>query len=122
MIRWSNNADELVHTVAARLLMFAKLSGHNDPATRPRVVAVVQSLSQLNPQPDSLLTFALGDIIDRNPVLVDVEAIASTTFVLPCVQNPHDQFPVDIDEANYFLVMPPRVDWKNIGWDFYNVG
>jgi hypothetical protein len=121
MIRWSNNADELVHTVAARLLMFAKLSGHNDPATRPRVVAVVQSLSQLNPQPDSLLTFALGYIIDRNPVLVDVEAIASTAFVLPCVQNPHDQFPVDIDEANYFLVMPPRVDWKNIGWDFSNI-
>jgi hypothetical protein len=124
MIRWSHDPDESndgddesVHTVAARLLLFAKLSGNEDPTTPPKVVAVVHSLSKLNPQPDSLLTFALGDRIDREPVVVDVNAIASTAFVLPSIQNAHDQFPVDIDEATYFLVMPPRVDWKNIGWD-----
>jgi hypothetical protein len=117
MIRWSNNADESEHTVAARLLMFATLSGHDEPATPPRVVAVVQSLLQLKPPPDSLLTFAQGDKIDRDPVVVDVEAIASTAFVLPCVESPHDDFPTDIDKVTYFLEMPPRGDWKNIGWD-----
>jgi hypothetical protein len=122
MIRWSDDPDESndgvnesVHTVAARLLLFAKLFGHEDPTTPPMVVAVVPSLSKLVPKPDSLLTFARGDIIDREPVVVDVQAIASTAFVLPCIQNPQDQFPVDIDEATYFLVMPPRADWKNVG-------
>jgi hypothetical protein len=123
MIRWSddddesNDSDKSVMTVAARLLMFAKLFGHHDANTPARVVAVVQSLSEFDPQPDPLLTFALGDIIDREPIVVDVQAIASTAFVLPCVKNPEDPFPVDIDEATYFLVMPPRADWNNIGWD-----
>ena len=113
MIRWSddddesNDSDKSVMTVAARLLMFAKLFGHHDANTPARVVAVVQSL----------LEFALGNIIDREPIVVDVQAIASTAFVLPCVKNPEDPFPVDIDEATYFLVMPPRADWNNIGWD-----
>ena len=67
---------------------------------------------------DPLLTFlALGDVIDRDPAVVDVEAIASTVFVLPCVKNPDDPFPVDIDKATYFLVMARRADWKNSGWD-----
>jgi hypothetical protein len=126
MIRWSEVGDddsaeggvnESVHTVAARLLMFAKLSGHGIPTTPPKVVAVVQSLSKYNPQPDSLLTFALGDIINREPIVVDVDAIASTAFVLPCIKHPTEQFPTDLNNANYFLVMPPRVDWKNIGWE-----
>jgi hypothetical protein len=79
-------------------------------------VAVVQSLSQFNPQPDSLLTFALGDNIDHNPIVVDVTTIASTAFVLPCIKNPTNHFLVDIKKATYCLVMPPRVEWKNIGW------
>jgi hypothetical protein len=75
------------------------------------------ALSQGVPQSDALLKFALGDKVDRNPIVVDVDAIASTAFVLPCVESPTDQFPVDIEKATYFLVMPPRGDWKNIGWD-----
>jgi hypothetical protein len=119
MIKWSDDANEdSVYTAAARLLMFAKLSQHNaDTTTPPRVVAVIQSLSQVSPQSDSVLKFALGDKVDRNPIVVDVDAIASTAFVLPCVESPTDQFPVDIEKATYFLVMPPRGDWKNIGWD-----
>jgi hypothetical protein len=98
--------------------MFAKLSKHHaNSTTPPRVVAVIQSLSQGAPQSDSLLKFALGDHVDRNPIVVDVDAIASTAFVLPCVETPTDQFPVDIEKATYFLVMPPRGEWKNIGWD-----
>ena len=126
MIRWTEDIDdesteggvnESVYTVAARLLLFAKLSGHGNPTTPPKVVAVVQSLSKYNPQPDSLLSFALGDIINRDPIVVDVDAIASTAFVLPCIKNPTEQFPTAMEDANYFLVMPPRVDWKNIGWE-----
>jgi hypothetical protein len=37
--------------------------------------------------------------------------------VLPCVEDMTDDFPLDIDKATYFVVIPPRVDWKHIGWD-----
>jgi hypothetical protein len=118
MIKWSDNVDvDSVYTVAARLLLFAKLSQHVDKSsTPPRVVAVIQSLSQGVPQPDPLLKFALGDTIDRNPIVVDIDTIASTAFVLPCVDNTTDEFLMDIEKATYFLVMPPRGDWKHIGW------
>ena len=81
------------------------------------MVAVIQSLSDFSPQPDPLLTFALGDTIQHDPVVVDATTIASTAFVLPCVASPSDDFPVDIDKATYFLVMPPRAQWKDIGWE-----
>ena len=95
------------YTVAARLLLFAKLSDNVDTQIRSKVVAVIQSLSNNFPEPDSLLTFALGDTIDRAPKVVDATTISSTAFVLPCVSSPSDDFPVDIDKATYFLVMPP---------------
>jgi hypothetical protein len=71
----------------------------------------------LNPLLDPLLKFALGDTINRDPKVVDVTTIYSTAFVLPCVSSPTDDFPVDIDKVTYFLVMPPRDQWKDIGWD-----
>jgi hypothetical protein len=127
MIRWVNDdipdtaseddVDASSFNVAARLLLFAKLSDNVDKEIRSKVVAVIQSLSNNNPLPDPLLKFALGDTIDRDPKVVDVTTIYSTAFVLPCVSSPTDDFPVDIDKATYFLVMPPRDQWKDIGWD-----
>ena len=127
MIRWSKepisktssqegSVDD-AYTVAARLLLFAKLSHNEDTDIPPKVVAIIQSLSDFSPQPDPLLTFALGDTIQCDPVVVDATTIASTAFVLPCVASPSDEFPVDIDKATYFLVMPPRAQWKDIGWE-----
>jgi hypothetical protein len=105
------------YTVAARLLLFAKFSNNVDTVIRSKVVAVIQSLSNNSPNPNPLLTFALGDTIDRAPKVVDATTIYSTAFVLPCVSSPSDDFPVDIDKATYFLVMPPQEQWKDIGWD-----
>jgi Ca2+/H+ antiporter len=78
-----------------------------DTEIRSKVVAVIQSLSNNSPDHDSLLTFALGDTIDRAPKVINATTISSTAFVLPCVSLPSDDFPVDIDKATYFLVMPP---------------
>jgi hypothetical protein len=50
----------------------------------------------------------LGEIIDQQPIVVDIDTIALTAFVLPCVENMTDNFPLDIDKATYFLVIPPR--------------
>jgi len=104
--------------VAARLLLFAKLSQHSvDSTTPPKVVAVIHSLSEIKPEKDHLLKFAMGDTLDRTPLVVDADTIASTAFVLPCVEDMTDDFPLDIDSATYFVVIPPRVDWNHIGWD-----
>jgi hypothetical protein len=122
MIKWSDKGNvDSVYTVAARLLLFAKLSQHADDSnTLPREVAVIQSLSQGVPLPDYLLKFALGNKIDRTPIVVDINTIALTAFVLPCVENTADECPMDMEKATYFLVMPPRGNLKHIGWDAFD--
>jgi hypothetical protein len=119
MIKWKpHDGGDSEYTVAARLLLFAKLSQHSDDSTTPaRVVAVIHSLSDDNPEQDSLLKFAIGDTLDPKPLVVDANTIACTAFVLPCVEDMTDEFPLDIDKAIYFVVIPPQVDWKHIGWD-----
>jgi hypothetical protein len=118
MIKWQpHDVGDSDYTVAARLLLFAKLSQHSvDSTTPPRVVAVIHSLSESKPQKDHLLKFAIGDTLDRTPLVVDADTIASTAFVLPCLEDMTDDFPLDIDNATYFVVFPPRSDWKHIGW------
>jgi hypothetical protein len=73
-----------------------------------KVIAVVHSLSQMDPDPDSLLTFAFGDIHTETLDVVDAKDIAETAFVLPCcVEYPDDEFPLQLKDSKYFLVMPP---------------
>jgi hypothetical protein len=107
MIKWKpHDGGDSEYTVAARLLLFAKLLQHSDDNTTPaRVVAVIQSLSESYPEKDDLLKFAIGDTLDRNPLVVDADTIASTAFVLPCLEDMTNNFPLDIDKATYFVVM-----------------
>ena len=110
---------EHIHQVATQLLMFAKLSVNVvNGFIQPKIVVVIQSLHDYEPDPDSLLTFAAGDKILPDIEVVDADTIYSTAFVLPCNKHPNDPFPLDINDATYlFIVMPPRMDWKNIGWE-----
>ena len=121
MVEWveeDESGSEHIRHVAARLLMFAKLSLNLvDGFAPPKVVAVIQSLRDYEPDPDSLLTFAAGDEILPDIEVVDADTIYSTAFVLPCNKHPNDPFPLDINDATYFIVMPPRTEWKNIGWE-----
>jgi hypothetical protein len=119
MIKWkAHDGGNSDYTVAARLLLFAKLSQHSVENTTPsRVVAVIQSLIESDSQKDPLLKFAIGDTLDRKPIVVDADTIASTAFVLPCTEEINDEFPLQIDKATYFVVIPPRVEWNHIGWD-----
>jgi hypothetical protein len=109
MIKWQpHDGEESDYMVAARLLLFAKLLQHSvDSTTPPRVVAVIYSLSKLKPEKDPLLKFAIGDTLDCMPLVVDADAFASTAFVLPCLEDMMDDFPLDIDNATYFVVIPP---------------
>jgi hypothetical protein len=104
--------------VAGRLLFFPKLSQHSVDSTTPlKVIAVIHSLSKSKPEQDHLLKFAIGNTLDRTPLVVDADTIGSTAFVLPCLKDMTNNFPLDIDIATYFVVIPPWVDWKHIGWD-----
>jgi hypothetical protein len=117
MINWRFDGDEVMYKVAARILLFAKLSVPQNGLMPPnKVIAVVHSLSQMDPDPDSLLTFAFCDILSETLDAVDAEDIAETAFVLPCVEHPYDEFPLQLKDSKYFLVMSPRSNWKNIGW------
>lgn len=43
--------------------------------------------------------------------------IASVAYVLPTVARRGDPFPISAEEANYFVVVPPRSTWAQIGLD-----
>jgi hypothetical protein len=109
MIKWQpQDGEESDYMVAAHLLLFAKLLQHSENSTTlPRVIAVIYWLSKLQPEKDPLLKFVIGDTLDRTPLVVDVDTIASTAFVLPCLEDMTDDFPLDIDNATYFVVIPP---------------
>jgi hypothetical protein len=118
MVKWlvddEEGNDNYVH-VAAQLLLFARLSENEDESKMPLIVAVIHSLQHYVPQHDSLLFFAKGDTLDDNGiVIIEATAIAETAFVLPCVENQGDQFPLTHDAATYFLVFPPRHKWIDI--------
>jgi hypothetical protein len=36
-------------------------------------------------------------------------------YVLPTVENPFDEFPSSVEEANYFVVVPPYSTWIHMG-------
>ena len=120
MVKWSygddDDTEEYAH-VAARLLLFGRLSKNEDESIPPKIVAVIHSLSEYHPPNDPILFFAKGDVLEEAGIdVVEVVSIQETAFVLPCVQDPGDDFPTTLQMANYFLVFPPRSEWTNI-WE-----
>jgi hypothetical protein len=117
MVKWLYNdqgTDDYIH-VAARLLLFARLSDNKDEFKPPKIVAVIHSLSKYRPPQDPLLFFAKGDTLDEGGLdVVEAVSIEETAFVLPCVEEPGDEFPTSHQTANYFLVFPPRSQWTSI--------
>ena len=117
MVKWlhsHDNGEEEVY-VAARILLFGHLSDNENDSIPPKIVAVIHSLIDFHTPQDSLLFFAKGDSLDEGgPDIVDATAIEETAFVLPCVKDQGDDFPTSHDTANYFIVFPPRSEWKNI--------
>jgi hypothetical protein len=116
MINWHFDGDEVTYKGAARILLFVKLSAPQNGLMPPnKVIAVVHPLYQMDPDPDSLLTFAFGDVLSETLDVMDAQDIAETAFILPCVEHPDDEFPLQLKDSKYFLIMPPRSNWKNIG-------
>lgn len=124
MVKWlvtddneeeGDDDDQQYVQVAARLLLFARLSENEDDSKPSLIVAVIHSLQHYEPAPDSLLYFAKGDTLDDNGlVVIEATSIAETAFVLPCVKNQGEEFPLSYEAATYFLVFPPRHKWIDI--------
>ena len=117
MVKWLIPDDQIEEyvLVAARLLLFARLSSNEDDSIPPTIVAVIHSLAQYYPPNDLLLFFAKGDTLDKNGIdVIKATAIEETAFVLPCVEQQGDVFPTSQETASYFLVFPPRSEWKDI--------
>jgi hypothetical protein len=117
MVKWlyqDGDNEEYVY-VAARLLLFARLSNNEDEFKPPKVVAVIHSLTEYHPPHDPLLFFAKGDTLDDGGIdVVEAATIEGTAFVLPCVKQQGDVFPTSHETAEYFLVFPPRSQWADI--------
>jgi hypothetical protein len=60
-------------------------------------VAVAWFLFESEPQPDLLLKFAKGNNTNWDPVVVNVDTISLTAFVLPCIKEPTDEFSVNLE-------------------------
>jgi hypothetical protein len=39
--------------------------------------------------------------------------VLEVACLLPTVENPSDEFPSSMEEANYFVVVPPRLTWMH---------
>jgi hypothetical protein len=97
------------------LLQITHPSNNEDEFKPTKVVAVIHSLSEYHPPHDPLLFFSKGDTLEKGGIdVVEVAPIEETAFVLPCVQEPGDYFPMKHNMAKYFLVFPPRSEWTNI--------
>jgi hypothetical protein len=115
MVKWvfhEGQENEESVLVAARLLLFARLSDNEDASVLPTIVVVIHSLTEYYPPNDALLFFAKGDSLDPNGIdVIEATAIEATAFVLPCVEKPGDDYPTSQATAKYFLVFPPRSEW-----------
>jgi hypothetical protein len=115
MVRWEDDGGE-AYLVAARIMLWARFSKNIDRELPPAIYATVQSLSQYEPDNDPIIFFAKGDFLEPNVVVISATMISTTAFVLPCVKDGDDAFPAHMEDANYFLVFPPRGEWRELGW------
>ena len=98
---------------AAKLLLWGRL--HSSISHQAELVCAIQSLKSAHPTHDSSLPFFIGDHIDQRIRVIPADMVHSVAYVLPTVNKPLDPFPNSADEADYFVVVPPRSTWMDIG-------
>jgi hypothetical protein len=98
---------------AAKLLLWGRL--HSSTSHQAELVCAIQSLKSAHPTHDSSLPFFIGDHIDRRIRVIPADMVHSVAYVLPTVNKPLDPFPNNADEADDFVVVPPRSTWMDIG-------
>jgi hypothetical protein len=113
MVRWESSPTGRTYDHAAKLLLWACL--RDTASLKHKLVCAIHSLRSAQPTPDATLPFFIGDVIDRRIRVIPASMVLEVAYVLPTVRNANDAFPDSVDEADYFVVIPPRSTWMEAG-------
>lgn len=113
MVQWETSTTGRLYEHAAKLLLWARL--RDTVSLMTKLVCAIHSLKSANPAPDSTLPFFIGDRIDCRVRVIPADMVLEVAYVLPTVENPSDEFPSSVEEANYFVVVPLRSTWMHTG-------
>jgi hypothetical protein len=127
-VSWFDQEDSSPFTVPAILSLLGKVI-YSDG--RHEIIAAIRSLQSMKELPKhKRMFFGRGDYMTTGHsccYVVDIESILSTAFVVPCI--PPDlstkigsrattpaQSLENLESSQYYIALPPRTQWKNIGW------
>ena len=134
MVRWEcencNNESESVveYETAAKLLVwgeFVQLSEDGKTVIWRDMKCVVRSMEKEDPPDDPKLFFAKGDVLGKKLFVIDFDDVLGVAHVLPAVPPKifypklakEKCFPNNPEDVKYFVVLPERNKWPEIGWD-----
>ena len=73
-----------------------------------------------SPKKDKSLPFFNGDRIETSIRVIPAEFVLGVAYVLPSVEKADDPFPESTEKATYFIVVPPRSTWMDLGLQMIN--
>jgi hypothetical protein len=120
MVNWETPTRS--YHQAAKLLLWAEFTESMTGVSKLK--CAVHSLAGAAPKKDKSLPFFHGDKIETNVRVIPAEFVLSVAYVLPSIEKPTDPFPESVEDATYFIVVPPRSSWMELGLqviDDYNV-
>jgi hypothetical protein len=120
MINWETPTRS--YEQAAKLLLWARFT--DSITVVSKLKCAVNSLEGASPKKDKYHTFFNGDRIETMVRVIPAEFVLSVAYVLPCIEHPDDKFPDCVEDASYFIVVPPRSAWMDLGLQLiedYNV-
>jgi len=110
IIQWDTGPN------AAKVLLWAKFDDGSRKQA-PKLFVVVHPLTKTEAKADSIAFFAKIDKLAENIQCVEAKTVKETAFVLPTARYRTNTFPRSVEEATWFMVVPPRNEWADIGWD-----
>jgi hypothetical protein len=111
MVNWETSSRS--YQQAAKLLLWAKFTERTSGISKLK--CAVHSLAGASPKKDKYLPFFNGDQIETAIRVVPAEFILEVAYVLPSIEKPDHPFPESVANADYFIVVPPRSTWMDLG-------
>jgi hypothetical protein len=111
MVNWETPTRS--YQQAAKLLLWAQFT--KSKTGLRKLKCAVHSLAGATPRKDKSLPFFNGDRIETLIRVVPAEFVLEVAYVLPSIEKPDDPFPDSAGKAAYFVVVPPRSTWMELG-------
>jgi hypothetical protein len=100
VIQWDTGPN------AAKVLLWAKFDDGSRKQA-PKLFVVVHPLTKTEAKADSITFFAKIDKLAENIQCVEAKTVKETAFVLPTARYRTNTFPRSVEEATWFMVVPP---------------